>query len=179
MWKSVTDYACSIFKLWKLLGVTDVPFLTSCCQFCRHVQSLGPTGHQGWDHKAVSRWREELQNTGNLTWDKSKDCLLLVALCLLYHCTHTFRDGECRGPLWSENIQTDAAVTVDIWVVNSCCECNLRRVKQKIKNAGCSTMLFYNKLALHLISLLQWLIFGLKHPLPLFRSHQINLHLQQ
>lgn len=37
----------------------------------------------------------------------------------------TFRNGERRRPLRSEDIQADTAVTVNVWVVDSCCECNL------------------------------------------------------
>lgn len=38
----------------------------------------------------------------------------------------TFGDGESRRPLWSQNVKTNAAVAVDIWVVDSCGKCNLK-----------------------------------------------------
>lgn len=38
----------------------------------------------------------------------------------------TFWDGESRRPLWSQYVKANAAVAVDIWVVDSCGECNLR-----------------------------------------------------
>lgn len=38
---------------------------------------------------------------------------------------HTFRNSECRWPLWSEDVETNAAVTVDVWVVYFRIECNL------------------------------------------------------
>jgi hypothetical protein len=36
-----------------------------------------------------------------------------------------FRDGQCWGPLLPENVQTNAAVAVDVWVVNSSREIHL------------------------------------------------------
>lgn len=38
----------------------------------------------------------------------------------------TFGDGESWRPLWSQNVKTNAAVAVDIWVVDSCGKCNLK-----------------------------------------------------
>ena len=35
---------------------------------------------------------------------------------------NTFGDSECRGPLIAENIKTNTAVGVDIWMIDSCCE---------------------------------------------------------
>lgn len=37
----------------------------------------------------------------------------------------TFWYCKCRWPLWSQYIQTNTPIAVDIWVVNFCCECNL------------------------------------------------------
>lgn len=44
----------------------------------------------------------------------------------------TFRNGKCWRPLWSENVQTDAAVTVNIRVVDSRRERNLKDNKGEI-----------------------------------------------
>lgn len=41
----------------------------------------------------------------------------------------TFGDGESRRPLWSQNVKTNAAVAVDIWVVDSCGKSNLKTDK--------------------------------------------------
>lgn len=46
-------------------------------------------------------------------------------------CVCTFGDGKCRRPLRPKNVQTDAAIAVDIWVVDSCGERNLRGTKEK------------------------------------------------
>lgn len=43
----------------------------------------------------------------------------------------TFGDGESRRPLWSQDVKTNAAVAVDIWVVDSCGKCNLKTDKEK------------------------------------------------
>lgn len=37
----------------------------------------------------------------------------------------TFRDGECRRPLRSQDIQTDATIAVNVWVIYTCGESNL------------------------------------------------------
>ena len=37
----------------------------------------------------------------------------------------TFRYGQSRTPLVSQNVQTDAAIRVDVWVVNAGCEVDL------------------------------------------------------
>lgn len=42
----------------------------------------------------------------------------------------TFGDGKCRWPLWPQNIKTDAAIAVDIWVIDSCGKCNLRKIEK-------------------------------------------------
>lgn len=63
------------------------------------------------------------------------------------HIWNTFRNSKCRRPLWSENIQADTTITVDIWVVNSCCKCNLGeedKDKNDIKTLkSCQIMLHY------------------------------------
>jgi hypothetical protein len=41
----------------------------------------------------------------------------------------TFRDGESRAPLVSQNVQTDAAVGVDIGVVDASGEVDLGRLE--------------------------------------------------
>ena len=38
----------------------------------------------------------------------------------------TFTDSECRAPLISQNVQADAAVAVDVWVVDAGGEVDLR-----------------------------------------------------
>lgn len=43
----------------------------------------------------------------------------------------TFGDGESWRPLWSQNVKTNAAVAVDIWVVDSCGKCNLKTDEEK------------------------------------------------
>lgn len=43
----------------------------------------------------------------------------------------TFGDGESWRPLWSQNVKTDAAVAVDIWVVDSCGKRNLKAEKRR------------------------------------------------
>jgi len=62
--------------------------------------------------------------------------ICLVDMCNLRHqriigvgvCQHGadgkkyFRDGQRRAPLVSQNVQANAAVRVDVWVVNTCCE---------------------------------------------------------
>lgn len=52
----------------------------------------------------------------------------------------TFGDGESWRPLWSQNVKTNAAVAVDIWVVDSCGKCNLKTEKkceaEVVKNTG-------------------------------------------
>lgn len=47
----------------------------------------------------------------------------------------TFGDGESWRPLWSQNVKTNAAVAVDIWVVDSCGKCDLKTDREK-RNAG-------------------------------------------
>lgn len=42
----------------------------------------------------------------------------------------TFGDGESWRPLWSQNVKTNAAVAVDIWVVDSCGKRNLKTEKR-------------------------------------------------
>lgn len=32
---------------------------------------------------------------------------------------HTFRDGQSRAPLVTQNIETDRSVGVDVWVINA------------------------------------------------------------
>lgn len=48
-----------------------------------------------------------------------------LLLCSQKHLL-TFGDGESWRPLWSQDVKTDAAVAVDIWVVDSCGKCNLK-----------------------------------------------------
>lgn len=87
-------------------------------------------------------------------------CLSLWAKCqlIIWKSTwqttwHTFRDSECRRPLWSENIQTDTAVTINIWVVNSRCKCNLRGHKRKKSQNRCIG--YKTQPATHLVWLLE------------------------
>lgn len=41
---------------------------------------------------------------------------------------HHLGYGKCRAPLLFENVKTDAAVTVDIWVINLGAEGNLHHI---------------------------------------------------
>jgi hypothetical protein len=41
----------------------------------------------------------------------------------------TFRDGQGRAPLITENVETDAAVAVDVRVVDASCEVDFRRLE--------------------------------------------------
>lgn len=34
----------------------------------------------------------------------------------------TFWNCKCWGPLWPQNVQTDATITVYVWVIDFCCE---------------------------------------------------------
>jgi len=43
-----------------------------------------------------------------------------------------FRDGQCRAPLVSENVQADASVRVDVWVVDTGGEVNLRWLERVV-----------------------------------------------
>lgn len=45
----------------------------------------------------------------------------------------TFRYCECWGPLRSQDVQTDATVTVYVWVIDFCCEGDLLKRTQTQK----------------------------------------------
>ena len=48
----------------------------------------------------------------------------------------TFGDCESGRPLIAENIETDTSVGVDVWMIDSCCEVDLKepRVSIILKN---------------------------------------------
>lgn len=45
---------------------------------------------------------------------------------------HTFRDGQSRAPLVSQNVQADATVRVDVGVVDAGGEVDLRRLERVV-----------------------------------------------
>ena len=65
---------------------------------------------------------------------------------------HTFGNGESWRPLWPQDVKTNAAIAVDIWVVDSCGKCNLKHVKNWLRfsyteNLGtnfCSRGIFFH-----------------------------------
>ena len=44
----------------------------------------------------------------------------------------TFGDGQGRAPLVSQDIQADAAVGIDVWVVDTCCKVYLGRLERVV-----------------------------------------------
>lgn len=47
----------------------------------------------------------------------------------LNHAGRTFGDGQGRTPLVSKNVQANAAIRVDVWVVDAGCEIDLWRLE--------------------------------------------------
>jgi hypothetical protein len=66
----------------------------------------------------LSRWTEELV-----------DMLVLSTNQRGSQRRNTFRDGQSRAPLVSENVQADASVGVDVGVVDTCGEVHLGRLE--------------------------------------------------
>lgn len=50
-------------------------------------------------------------------------------------CAFTFRDGERGTPLRAQDVQTDAAVTVDVGMVDFCGEGNLTENQNESRNS--------------------------------------------
>ena len=66
--------------------------------------------------------------------DGKEDCLIYVSsrsylTKLFQYIQRTFRYRQRRAPLISENVETDAAIAVDVWVVDAGCEVDLRRLE--------------------------------------------------
>ncbi len=55
----------------------------------------------------------------------SYNAKLMFMMKIPYLCSLTFGYREGGWPLGAQNVQTDASITVDIWVVDFCCEGNL------------------------------------------------------
>lgn len=84
----------------------------------------------------------------------------------------TFRNSKCRRPLWSEYIQTDTAVTVNIWVVNSCCKCNLKEEIKENESDVKPKQVCAKPMMLMTASGMTGMASGCRHG-------QVQLHLQQ
>jgi hypothetical protein len=61
--------------------------------------------------------------------DREKDYKRVRRRCQIKHSGRTFGDGQGGTPLITQNVQADAAVRVDVGVVDTSCEVDLGRLE--------------------------------------------------
>ena len=91
---------------------------------CTRAQSQAQEGHRGWDPSASNRW------TGELVGGSVSTSLTIVAAHLPSNSTPpTFGNSQRRAPLVSQDVEANAAVGVDVGVVDAGCEVDLGGLK--------------------------------------------------